>query len=61
MTTQEILESTLAKAVANLQRAVDALAVPGCDQSAANEDLNKARASCRSAYAALNGLARTTG
>jgi hypothetical protein len=59
MLTRQMLELALAKAEANLHLAVNELAVPGCDRGVANERVNKARADCRSAYAALNGHVET--
>ena len=59
MTRRKELESALAKAEANLQRAVTLLATPGVDQSAAGDELAKARANCRLARAAINELDNT--
>jgi hypothetical protein len=56
LTTRHILETALANAEAALQRAVNALAVVGADRDAAGDTLNKARATCRDARAALNRL-----
>jgi uncharacterized membrane protein len=53
LTSRQKLEVTLARAEANLQRAVTKLATVGVDQAAASDSLDKARASCRHAQAAL--------
>lgn len=53
MTRRKTLEDALARAEADLQRAVTLLAADGADRSDAKDVLEKARASCRVAHAAL--------
>jgi hypothetical protein len=53
MTRRKTLESALARAEAALQRAVTLLAADGADRGAAGDSLDKARANCRLAHAAL--------
>lgn len=53
MTRRKTLEGALAKAEADLQRAVTQLAAEGAERGDAKDVLDKARASCRAAHAAL--------
>jgi hypothetical protein len=55
-TTRQTLEVALAKAEANLQQAVTKLAAGGADRAPASDNLDKARANCREAHAALTKL-----
>jgi len=52
------LEVALARAEANLQHAVTILANVGADRAIASDNLDKARANCRHAHAALTKLER---
>ncbi|OFZ97277.1 MAG: hypothetical protein A3H35_09485 [Betaproteobacteria bacterium RIFCSPLOWO2_02_FULL_62_17] len=56
VTIRHTLEVALAKAEANLQHAVTRLANVGGDRAIASDNLDKARASCRNAHAALTKL-----
>ena len=58
---RETLEAALAKAEAQLQRAVTGLAAVGADRDAAGDVLNRARASCRDARAALTAFNNAEG
>ena len=53
MTRRESLEGALARAETELQLAVTQLAAGGADRVAAKDVLDKARANCRVAHAAL--------
>lgn len=59
--TRKVLEETLARAEAYLQNAVKVLASGHGDASAASEKVDKARANCRVARAALSKQDRTDG
>jgi hypothetical protein len=56
LTTRHELEVALARAEARLQHAVKELAVVGVNKDTATDNLNKARADCRDARAALTRL-----
>ncbi|MFM9971181.1 MAG: hypothetical protein ACKVQK_22535 [Burkholderiales bacterium] len=53
LSSRQTLEGKLAKAEANLKIAVTQLAGATGDQSAARENLERARSSCREAHAAV--------
>jgi len=58
LTKRKALEDALAKAESHLRHAVKELADGGGFRNTATEDIDKARASCREARAALNKLDR---
>jgi hypothetical protein len=58
VSTTKALESILAKAESHLQQAVKLLAGGAGDQSTAREAVEKARANCRDARAALTRVER---
>jgi hypothetical protein len=59
--TRQALELALAAAEARLREAVNAKSAPGSDQGKCDKAINAARATCRKAHAALNGLSRSAG
>lgn len=56
MTRRQTLEAALARAEADLKVAVTEHAAAGSDRFTAGDTLDKARATCRSAHAALMDL-----